>query len=178
MPLPFTRDQFLDVFAAYNDLLWPCVLTLWLLTASVVVRLVRTRYASQWSLNVLLVTHWAWAALAYHAAFFARINPAAWLFSGLFLVQAGLLAWHGVLHARLRFSGGRSLRHVAAWVLVVYALVYQAIALVEGHALPRLPTFGVPHMPNTTVCGFHLQARSSGNSPSASCRTGAAELLQ
>ena len=35
MQLPFTREQFFDVFAAYNAALWPGVLALW--TASVLV---------------------------------------------------------------------------------------------------------------------------------------------
>ena len=41
--------------------------------------------------------HWAWSALAYHAAFFTRINPAAWLFAALFLVQATAFFWSGVV---------------------------------------------------------------------------------
>ena len=35
MRLPFTHDEFLDVFGAYNTLLWPLEVILWLLTATV-----------------------------------------------------------------------------------------------------------------------------------------------
>src|SRR5688572_3985311 len=39
-------------------------------------------------LSALLAWHWAWSAVAYHMAFFTRINPAAWPFAALFLVFA------------------------------------------------------------------------------------------
>jgi hypothetical protein len=75
--LPFTRDQFLDVFAAYNETLVSVVLLLW-------------------------------------------------------------------FHQHLRFSPGRSLRHRISWLLLLYALAYPALALIEGNDFPRSPTFGVP----------------------------------
>ena len=43
---------------------------------------------SRWIVAILAL-FWGWMAVAYHFAYFARINPAAWLFAGLFLVQAG-----------------------------------------------------------------------------------------
>ena len=41
MRLPFTHDQFLDVFAAYHRLLWPVAALLWLLTLGAVFHLWR-----------------------------------------------------------------------------------------------------------------------------------------
>jgi hypothetical protein len=35
----------------------------------------------------------AWSAVAYHIMFFTRINPAAWLFAAIFLLQAAQLRW-------------------------------------------------------------------------------------
>jgi hypothetical protein len=57
--------------------------------ASLVFLFLRHRHTEQ-RFIATLVLHWTWAALAY-AAFFSKINPAAWLFSVLFLTQAGLL---------------------------------------------------------------------------------------
>ena len=95
MALPFTREQFLEVFAAYNGALWPFVVILWAATALGVVGVMRNRLGARFVV-VLLIVHWTWSALAYHAAFFSRINPAAWFFSGLFIIQATLLLCHGV----------------------------------------------------------------------------------
>jgi Family of unknown function (DUF6064) len=80
----------------------------------------------------VLALHWAWSALAYHAAFFSMINPAAWLFAGLFLVEAGLLFWYGVVRRRLRLPDGLFVREPLSWALIVYALLYSAIARADG----------------------------------------------
>jgi len=155
MSLPFTRAQFFDVFAAYNTSLWPFAVALWLLTAGVVVMVVRGHRGAAHLVSLLLAIHWGWAAVAYHAAFFSKINPAAWLFSALFLVQAGLFVWFG---AFLRYSPGRSLRRYLAWLLVGYSLMYPAVVWVAGNVYPRLPTFGVPCPTTILTIGFLLAA--------------------
>ncbi len=141
--LPFTRDQFFDVFAAYNRSLWPFALALWVYALVAAVRVARhlgrRRFAA-----VMLAVQWAWTGAAYHAAFFAAINPAAWLFAMLFVIESGLLVWFGVIRSQLRFSATGSLRHVTAWTLIIYALLYPLLPQGEGHAFPRGPAFGVP----------------------------------
>jgi hypothetical protein len=141
--LPFTTEEFFAVFAAYNRTLWPFALALWVLAAAGAVALARARDASRF-LGIVLTVQWAWAGLAYHAAFFSSINRAAWLFGGLFLIQSALFAWYGVARRRLQVSPGGSLRHVAAWALIIYSLAYPGLVLAEGHELPAAPTYGVP----------------------------------
>jgi hypothetical protein len=90
MTLPFSRDQFFNVFGSYNEALWPFVIALWLASLAALVYFVRGRQGRRRFINFLLVTHWLWAAMAYHIAFFSKINPAAWFFGALFLIQASL----------------------------------------------------------------------------------------
>ncbi len=161
MTLPFTAGEFFDVFAAYNERLWPFALALWLVTACAVVVLARTRSVRPWFIPGLLALHWAWAGLAYHAAFFSRINPAAWMFTGLFVLEAGLFFWYGIVHPRFQLSRGPLFQQVLSWGLIVYALLYPAIARAEGHAFPRLPTFGVPCPTTILTIGFLLAAGRS-----------------
>jgi hypothetical protein len=158
MSLPFTRAQFFDVFAAYNASLWPFAIALWLLTVGAVVIVVRGNRGAARLVSLLLAIHWGWAAVAYHAAFFSKINPAAWLFSALFLVQAGLFVWFGVLRAFLRYSPGQSFRSYVAWALVGYSLLYPALVWAAGNVYPRLPTFGVPCPTTILTIGFLLAA--------------------
>ncbi len=158
MTIPFTPDEFFEVFAAYNERLWPFALALWLLTASSVVALTRARLVRPWLIPGLLAVHWAWSGLAYHAAFFSRINPVAWVFSGLFLLEAGLFLWYGIVHRRFQVSPGPFFQQALSWGLIAYALFYPAIALAEGHAFPRLPTFGVPCPTTILTIGFLLAA--------------------
>ena len=88
MRLPFTHDAFLDVFAAYNEALWPATGGLWALTAAAAARwLWNGRIESRW-LFALLALHWALSGFVYHGVYFSRINPAATVFAAAFVVQA------------------------------------------------------------------------------------------
>ena len=159
MTLPFTTEQFFDVFAAYNAQLWPAAFALWVATAVACLAWLRNGAHRQRLVPALLALHWIWVGLAYHAAFFARINPAAWLFSGLFVVEAGLLAWYGVIRNQVRFAERASFfRHVASWVLIAYALAYPVIAQAEGRVYPHVPTFAVPCPTTILTIGFLLAA--------------------
>jgi hypothetical protein len=161
MTLPFTPDEFFDVFAAYNERLWPFALALWLLTACAVVVLAVARPVQSRAIPALLALHWAWSGIAYHAMFFSRINPVAWVFSGLFLLEAALLFWYGVVHARFQWSRSPAFQQMLSWGLIAYALLYPAIARAEGHAFPRLPTFGVPCPTTILTIGFLVAADRS-----------------
>jgi hypothetical protein len=143
MNLPFTHDQFLDVFAAYNRALWPGAALLWLLTLAALVLLARNRLRPRLA-GTLLALHWAWAAVAYHLAFFAAINPAARLFGGLFVLQAVLFLWFGVRRADFQATWGRRPHQVLSLVFCAYALAYPLLALATGLRWPRMPSFGVP----------------------------------
>ena len=160
MQLPFTRAEFLDVFGAYNTALWPSVVILWLLTAGFAIPIVRGSRAHDRALSALLAIHWTWSAVAYHAAFFSSINPAAWVFAGLFLLEAALVASLGIFRTRLQFSAPHSVRHLLASVLVVYALAYPFIVQAEGLKFPRAPSFGVPCPTTIFTIGVLLTARS------------------
>jgi len=144
MPLPFSKEQFFNLFAAYNEALWPALVALWI--ASVVVSmllLTSRRPPSRW-ISGLLTAHWVWSALAYHAAFFTSINPAAWVFATLFLLQAAFFCWWGVVQGRLAFAPWRDAWTPVAWALVGYSLAYPGINAVHHLTLSRMPAFGVP----------------------------------
>jgi uncharacterized protein DUF6064 len=141
--LPFTDQQFLDVFGAYNAVAWPVAVALWLVTLACVVRLVRGQ-ARPVTLSALAAIHWAWSGLVYHGLFFTVINPAAWVFAAMFLLEAFAFVWFGIVRRTLLFAWGRTVRHAAAGALFVYALGYPFLVLASGHDLPRAPLFAVP----------------------------------
>ena len=143
MQLPFTEQQFLDVFGAYNARVWPVVLGLWVATLWYSVRFVRGQAGSV-ALSALGAIHWAWSGLVYHALFFTRINPAAWLFTALFVLQAVAFVWLGIVRRSLTFHWSRTPRHAAAIALVAYSLADPFLVLLSGHEAPRAPLFAVP----------------------------------
>jgi hypothetical protein len=117
--LQFTTEQFFDLLAAYNEAFWPVLVALWV--ASLIGSL-----------------------LAYHVAFFTQINPAAWAFGGLFLLQGALFFWSGVVHGRLSFAPRRNAWASVAWTLIAYSLLYPGINAMQHLSVSRIAAFGVP----------------------------------
>lgn len=142
MRLPFTHEQFLDLFGTYNTALWPFAALLWLVTVAALVALFRQRLAPRLA-AALLAVHWAWSA-GYHLVYFATINPAARLFGALFLLQAALFLWLAVRGAGLAVGRGHSPHQILSAVFCAYAVLYPFLALATGLRWPRMPAFGVP----------------------------------
>lgn len=159
MRLPFTTEQFLAVFRLYNLAVWPIQFVLLLLAACAVGALFFNRPGRDRMISAFLSLLWAWMAIVYHLGFFTDINPAAWGFGGLFLVQAVVMAWYGVARHRIRFRIGKDLHSFTGGFLVLYALViYPALGLLLGHSYPELPTFGLPCPTTIYTIGLLLLA--------------------
>ena len=158
MQLPFTQSEFVDVFGAYNSALWPAALALWLVSLGVLAVAFRASEPPHRMLATLLAVHWSWSGLAYHAAFFTQINPAAWLFAGLFLAEAVLFARCAIGRGQLRFSTGPPMRRLLAGSLVAFSLLYPLISVAQGFSFPRMATFGVPCPTTILTIGLLLIA--------------------
>jgi hypothetical protein len=143
MQLPFTVDQFYGVFRAYNEALWPAQVFLLALAAFGLVA-----FPHRWSgvgVSAILAFLWGWLGLAYHLAFFASINPLAYVFSAVSVAGAVVFLWVGVVRRRLEFRLVRSARTVTGFSLVFFALgIYPAWSLYAGRHFPSIPTFGLP----------------------------------
>lgn len=155
MQMPFTTDQFFDVFRRYNEAVWPLQ---WVFVAAAVAAVAiafRPRPQSARAVGALLAVLWLWMGAVYHLTFFRAINPAATAFGVLFLAQGALFAWFGVKQRRLAFQIRPDLVGVAGGVLIAYAIVvYPALGYLLGHRYPAAPTFGLPCP--TTIFTFGL----------------------
>lgn len=161
MNLPFTAEQFLEVFARYNQAVWPMQVVLngaGLFCVSLL--FVERAWASQ-MIALLLAGLWLWAALAYHLVFFAPLNVAAWWFGILFALGAMVFDWFGVVHDRLRFHVSGGAWQVAGAILVISALAfYPALSHTFGHRYPLQPTFGLPCPTTIFTIGMLLFAEA------------------
>ncbi|MEO8545754.1 MAG: DUF6064 family protein [Burkholderiaceae bacterium] len=145
MKLPFTIEQFYGVFRDYNTSIWPAQ---WLLVAMALAAMVAALRPRPWSgvaVSAILGVLWAWIALAYHLAFFARISPAAYAFAALSMVGAAAFIWQGVIRRRLTFQWAPGPKAVTGAALILFALVvYPVWSAYAGHPYPATPTFGLP----------------------------------
>ncbi len=158
--MPFTAAQLLQVFAAYNAAVWPGQV-LWLLVALATVALVwRGGPASDRLMAGALALLWAWMAIAYHYLFFALIDPAAYLFGLLFLIEAALFAHQGIALGQLRFRIVRDWQTGAGLSLAGYALlVYPAVGYLTGWRYPAFASFGLPCPSTMFTVGMLLLVR-------------------
>ena len=143
--LPFTIEEFLDVFRRYNTAVWPAQWALMALALVIAVLVYRDRPRDHRWVHGMLAVLWLWMAFAYHIAFFTRVNAAATIFGAAFAAQGVLFAWYAwrtpAEPVRVH-SGGAG--HLGV-VIVAYALfVYPALGYLFGHRYPAAPTFGVP----------------------------------
>lgn len=106
-------------------------------------------------ISLILAALWLWMGVVYHLIFFSTINKAAELFGALFIVQALIFIFSGVLSSRLSFGFRSDVQGVLGAVLITYALVgYPMIGMAFGHVYPAAATFGVPCP--TTIFTFGL----------------------
>ena len=153
--IPFTTVQFLRVFEQYNDAVWPGQVLIYLVGLTAIFLAFKRSAISSKVISLILAFLWLWMGLVYHLIFFIRINGAARLFGALFIVQAIVFIFNGVLRSRLTFRFKSGLQGLIGAALLTYALiVYPLIGIAIGHAYPAGPTFGVPCP--TTIFTFGL----------------------
>lgn len=158
--LPFTEDQFFQVFAAYNRAVWPAPVVLTLLALGVAVLVWRRPGAAGPWAAWFLAALWTWTGAVYHLLHFLEINPAAVLFGALFLIQGGLILWWGGIRGALRFRPPSGWRGALAGGVLAYALVvYPLIGVATGHGLFTGPTFGAPCPAVIYTLGLFLLVR-------------------
>ncbi len=153
MTLPFTAQEFFEVFRRYNEAAWPLQI---LFNALALGALVFRRYSGRW-ISAILALLWTWIAVVYQLGFFMPVNPAAVAFAVLFFSGAAVFWWEGVVHDRLRFDGNDAARCAAGYALALYGLlVYPIVAFLAGRELLETASFGLPCP--TTIFTFAMLA--------------------
>ena len=145
MDLPFTVEEFLQLFKKYNESIFPLQVLFYLLGFVIIFLVVRKNIWTDRVINSILTFFWLWMGIVYHLLFFTTINKAAYLFGSLFLIQAILFFYFGVIKQKLSYSLFNVELAVTGAILVSYALVvYPLLGYAFGHVYPVSPTFGVP----------------------------------
>jgi Family of unknown function (DUF6064) len=148
--LPFTTEQFISIFAGYNNAIWPIQVLAYLLGSGMVVMLVRPSRTSDRFIGAGLAAMWVWTGIVYHWLHFSTINKAALVFAALFVLQGILLFHAAVIRGRLWFGGASGMTRWLGWALVIYSsVIYPLLGMWSGHHYPEMPMFGVTPCPVT-----------------------------
>lgn len=152
MKLPFTTEQFFDVFAQYNTSVWPMQIVLYALAVLSVIFSLKKIKLSDKGISMILSFLWIWMGLSYHIIFFSNINKAAYVFGSLFMLQGLIFFFFGIIQNRFVFQFRSSIYTITGAVFILYSVV--VYSLIGGHEYPRVPLFGVPCP--TTIFTFGL----------------------
>lgn len=87
MQIPFTAEQFLQVFKQYNETIWPFQIMLYFFALlAVFFSFIKGKH-SQKIISTILSLMWIWMGIVYHILDFSSINKAAYIFGGAFILQ-------------------------------------------------------------------------------------------
>ncbi len=165
--LLYSPRTYYRMFELYHQQIWPIHLVV---LACVVAVVVLAHRGVEWcgrAIAGLLAVLWLWVAIAFHLQRYATINWAAKHFAAMFVIQALLLVWYGVVRGRLRFRLSREPAAYVAVGLLLVALVLEPIAgRIAGREWRQVEIFGVTPDP-TAVATLALLALSVPRAPRA-----------
>ena len=166
MKIPFTAEQFLEVFRNYNQAVFPMQVIFYLVSVFAIYLAFKPTSKSDKIISGILAFLWLWMGIVYHLIFFTAINKTAYLFGAVFILQGILFLTFGVFQNKLSF---KFLSGIYGWlgiVLILFALVvYPVLGYIFGHTYPSSPTFGLPCP--TTIFTFGLLLLTYKNCPVA-----------
>ena len=143
--MPFTVDQFMDVFKSYNLSIWPFQIFLNIIALFAIIFTIKTyRYSNRINAGILCFL-WLWTGIVYHLIFFTSINNAAFIFGAIFIIQALIFIYAGIIKKALSFNSHLNIYGITGAVFIIYALlIYPVLGHLLGHIYPKSPTFGLP----------------------------------
>lgn len=155
MNLPFTTEDFLQVFENYNLSVFPAQIFFNILAVLMIFLAVKRIKYSDKIIGFSLGFLWLWIGIVYHLVFFSKINPAAVFFAAIYILQGLLFIYFAGLKKDLNFSFSKDLMGLTGALFMLYALIiYPLLGILFGHTYPHNPTFGLPCP--TTIFTFGL----------------------
>ena len=105
----------------------------------------------------LLFTIWIWIGIVYHIIFFASINPAAYFFGGLFILQGIFFFIETFVRKNIVFKYTGSAKGYLALFFILFGLIiYPVISFYLGGSVLKTISFGLPCPTTIVTFGFLL----------------------
>lgn len=159
--IPFTTDQFLNVFERYNVEVWPAQVLLYVVGLLAIGLAIQRRTSLSRGINFILALLWLWMGVVYHLLFFSSINEAANVFGAFFILQACLFTYQGLAKPKRLFRFSHGISGITGAIFFLYAFaIYPIVGYLAGHRYPAAPTFGLPCP--TTIFTFGMLLWADG----------------
>jgi hypothetical protein len=162
--MPFSVEEFLGVFKSYNNSIYPFQVILFITALLIIYLALRKKKYTGVIISWILIFYWLWMGIVYHIIFFSSINPAAYMFGVIFILQALLFFKAGIIDIKLEFEFTGGINHYTGLLIIFYALIlYPVLGIYFGHIYPKSPTFGLPCP--TTIFTFGILLWTSKKIP-------------
>ncbi len=145
MKLPFTLEQFLEVFKNYNEGVFPMQILFYLMSIIAIYLALKPNAHSNKIISSIMAFFWLWMGVVYHLIYFTEINNLAYFFGAFFILQSILFVVLDVFQDRFSFQFRTDKYGVTGMSLIVFALIiYPILGYFFNHVYPSSPTFGLP----------------------------------
>ena len=145
MNLPFTSEQFFELFRDYNLFVWPIQFVFYVLVIVIFYYIFKSSLKGSRVILFILSFLWGWMGIIYHLSFFSVINKAAFIFGLLFVIQGVFFLLSIVFNHYFLFSYRSNLYGITGAFLIIFSvLIYPILNIAAGHQFPASPTFGLP----------------------------------
>jgi hypothetical protein len=148
--LLFSPQTYYRLFELYNTAIWPIQILTLTLGGGILILIWKNPPWQGRSISAILALCWLWVAYAYHLQRYATINWAATYFAIGFILQAGLLAWTGIIRGRLTYQPSTTALKRSGLGIFLFALIFQPLAAPAlGKNWTQAEIFGIA--PDPTV---------------------------
>jgi len=143
--MPFSQEQFFNVFLRYNTSIFPFQIIIFIAGIfCLLLILLKSRYAEKITSYVLVIL-WLWTGIVYQIIFFSKINKAAIAFGTLFILQSLFFLIEFVFKKKLEFNYENKFNIFAGYFLILFGLIfYPLIGLYSGKEIGYIISFGLP----------------------------------
>lgn len=148
----FSGSTYYRLFEIYNQDVWPLQLVSLLFAAVIIHVLLKSPAWGGRVVTLLLGICWLWVAWAYLYQRFYQIHVVANWYALAFVIQAGLMAWFGLVRNRFAEITDNRMSFYLGWVFLLAGLfVYPFIALFSGRFWLQSEMFGLAPDPTVVV---------------------------
>lgn len=145
MKTPFSTEQFFSVLENYNHFVFPFQLIILAIGAVLIGLIVSSKHLKTRFPAVFTGLLWIYTAVFYHFFFFTAINPAAWIFGSLFILQGGLMLYETIYKKRLDSATDNKKQRIFGFVFVLYGvIIYPLISYLSEGSIAGTISLGLP----------------------------------
>lgn len=159
MKMPFTINQFFEVFEKYNTSIFPFQWIILVLGIVCFAALIKPGFIKDRAIITFLGFLWIWNGLVYHYIFFSPINKASYVFGTLFIVQGILFMIQASGKNKIAFDNSTDFQKIIGFTLIVFGLiVYPLISWVENGFNYSVISLGLPCPTTIVTFGFLIHS--------------------